>query len=101
MSINISRLRHEDTSITDLFLDSATWTGQHLAGCVGPTGKCERRLSVLLFRSGVSEEIAVSRRRLSGGLGIRRAAVFAEPAVTKIEEVVCLVQGRQKVSCEQ
>jgi len=40
----------------------------------------------------VSEEIAVS-RRLSSGLGIRRAAVFAEPAVTKIEEVVRLVQG--------
>jgi len=43
----------------------------------------------------VSEEIAVS-RRLSSGLGIRRAAVFAEPAVTKIEEVVRLVHKEKK-----
>jgi len=48
----------------------------------------------------VSEEIAVS-RRLSSGLGIRRAAVFAEPAVTKIEEVVRLVHGEKKVSSKQ
>ena len=93
MSIKISRPQREDTSITDLFLDSATWTDQYVAGRVGPTGKCERSLSVLLFSCRVSEEIAVSRRRVSSGLGIRRAAMLAEPAVTKIEEVVRLVHG--------
>jgi hypothetical protein len=52
-------------------------------------------LRFFVLRSCLSEEIAWSRWWLSSGLGIRRAAVFAEPAVAKIEEVVRLVHGEK------
>ena len=68
-----------------------------MAGSVGPAGKCQRRsLRFILFRHNVVKETPVILRGLVYGFGIRGAAMFAEPTVTEVEEVVCLVHGKNR-----
>ena len=64
-----------------------------MSGRVGPTGKRQsRRFGCFLFRIGVTEKAGTRLGALLLGLGVSGAAVFAEPAVTEIEKVVCLIQ---------
>jgi hypothetical protein len=96
VSINISRLQRENTSITDVFFDAAAWAGEGVARRVGPTRESERPLlRFFLFGRSRTQEICMSRWRLMHRFGIGGAAMFAEPAVTEIEEMVCLVQGNR------
>jgi hypothetical protein len=60
---------------------------------IGPTGKRQsRRFGCFLFRIGVAEKARTRLGVLLLGFGVSGAAVFAEPTVTEIEKVVCLIQ---------
>jgi len=62
---------------------------------VGPGGKWQsRRVGLFLFRIVVAEKAGTSLGVLMLRFGIRRAAMFAKPAITEIEEMVCLNHGR-------
>jgi hypothetical protein len=64
---------------------------------IGPTRKRQRgRLHFFLFSFSLAEEPTMSLGGLMLGFSVSRTAMFAEPAVTEIEEVVCLVHGSEK-----
>jgi hypothetical protein len=60
---------------------------------IGPTGKRQsRRFGCFLFRISVAEQAGSRLGVLLPGFSVSGAAVFAEPTVTEIEKVVCLIQ---------
>ena len=64
-----------------------------MAGRVGPAGKRQSgRFGFFLFRIGMADKAGTQLGVLLPGFSISGAAVFTEPAVAKIEKVVCLIQ---------
>ena len=79
------------TLITNLFFNAAARTIEGMAGRIGPTRKrqCGRLRFFLSFS--VAEQTTASFGELMLRFSVSRTAMFAEPTVTEIEEVVCLV----------
>ena len=70
-----------DSNTRYLFLDPTARTGEAVALCINPFGErksCRPTLAILLLLMLLA-------------FGIFRTAMFAEPAVTKIEEVCSLM----------
>lgn len=68
-----------------------------MTGSVGPGGKRQSRCSgFFLFRIVVAEKAGTNLGVLVLRFGVSRTAMFAEPAVTEIEEVIGLIQESQR-----
>ena len=67
-----------------------------MAGRVAPTGKRQSGCLVLLFRISVGEKAVTSDAVVLLRLSVGGAAMFAEPTVTEIEKVVCLIHEYQR-----
>jgi hypothetical protein len=93
------------TLITNQFFNAAARASEGMARRIGPTRERQcGRLRFFLFQSSVSEQTITSLGEMMLRFSVGCTAMFAEPTVTEIEEVVGLiheVRGQKAVGRKQ